>query len=253
MGAQLLANAQFDFHIYNDLNPDVKIAYDDLVATGIFEVFTEEAAELICSYGVQSSIGICLLHNHNYLDDDEIMLEYTSHLNDGRPSLVMQRTKTNKEFLKLPVNWKVVVDDDGYTYMPIEFSTVDGVTEANNLLEDNPELLREFAALVIRYGLSNLVGLAVYRHDFLRQQENDVFIETTDPKIIANVIAACPKETTDLTMVTPTLWRFQTNPDEEKPQGCVCGCRYEVLCNTADDPHRPRTQHGGIHGHVTEV
>lgn len=231
----ILSNS-FDPALYNALPPVVSAdkTFSEKTDAGLF---FESAAELVCRFDLEKYIGVCLLHNHNKLEDGEVMVESFEYLGDGRPALVMALTKSPESREIVPVVWKLQKVSGKHRFIPLEHATQEQAKVGYQRLVENQTFLSEFKSLLLEFDYQDIIGLTILRDDVLPKKADEHLVERIHAKRVANVVTAEQRtdETPDNFVVTN--WFFvkrMANAGSE----CVKGvCESSRLCKTEQGDH----------------
>ena len=197
-------------------------------------------------YDLQESIGLCLLHHHNAVEDDHIMVESFEADSYATPALVMARIPQQQAQDYVPVALKV----SDRALMPLEYSAVDlAHRNYRRLGEVGNGFVADFCNIVTRHGFEDLVGLSVLRLDVLDRRPGEELIERTDYRRVANVMRAHDTEEREGVNHVQTSWKFDklassSKPSPKSPYGEEQGSNAATSCVTKceapsdpDDPH----------------
>ncbi|HYI10504.1 MAG TPA: hypothetical protein VEK57_15695 [Thermoanaerobaculia bacterium] len=239
----------FSPQIYNRL-PDVFAADKTLRAAPCREEFFREIGDLICLHDLERYVGVSLLHKHNEVGDDQLMVEvYDEEIYD-RPALVMQRTAVNEAPDRVPVVLKV--QGDGPALVAIEHSSVGLARDAYlRFGERTTTFVPSFCEVIRKYGYEDLIGLAVIRESVLSPERGEELIEQTDEERVANVVFARPERLQSNGRSIPTTWWF-TAADSSDPTRVCVSCTPGKRCPTDDKGnHEKREEPTHKLGHQT--
>lgn len=174
----------FSVDIYNNLL-DVGEADRALWAREDRETFFGEVGALIHRHGLESSVGLCLLHNHNDVREDHLMVETYEEDTYATPALVMRHMARREAPSSVPVAFKV----EGKKLVALEHSAVPLAKQSFAALENaDSAFVEAFCDLVEGRGFANLVGLSVLRLDTIAASPDVELLERTDVDRVANVM-----------------------------------------------------------------
>lgn len=233
--------------IYNHL-PNVELADTMLSAAGRVQVLSK-LSKLIVQYGLEETIGIRLLHKHNLIDENEIMLEREERDSSGRPCLTTHAI-AQKDVVggpKIANSWRT----SDNRAVPIEFS-VDPLV-ASCWRDEIVQLLKQFGVLTSKLYVSGFMGPAILPRKFYSEHRPvfpAILLERTDRSRRANVVQYEPLDALKQINFIETTWKVQTNfaGGHEFLQGCSTYCAKGACvpisaCVRDDDGHTPESTH----------
>jgi hypothetical protein len=180
------------------------------------------SSELFVKHGVQNTLGMILLHRHFDLEDHEKLVE------SGNVSVPWSYTQNDDNLhggSVVPRSW--ILADNGLHPYEFGYNSFGG-TEAYPAPPENTKFYIEFAKLLVKYGLSDIVGLTL--------------VKPIDPSTMrlektyrhANVVYELPAEAVDKDTVQ-AVWQFaeERRPDGYRAFFCAigCVCARELLVN----------------------
>lgn len=251
--AQPTTTRPFSPAAYNGLM-DVSTADRRLWSRQDREAFFQEAGTLICENGLQESVGLCLLHNHNAVAEGHIMVESFETDTYATPALVMAHTPRDQARQPVPVALKV--GDGGL--LPLEYSSVDLAHRNYRLLQEAGEdFVAAFCDVVTRNGFEDLVGLSVLRVDALDRQPDEELVERTDSARVANVLRAHDTVEAPNINHVQTSWVFD-KVEATAASNCVTKClaKCATKCEAPNSPEEPHLEehlgqeHEGSGSHI---
>jgi hypothetical protein len=231
----------FDPTVYNTL-PSVIPADEALSEKGDSELFFNRAANLVCRFGLEAYVGVCLLHNHNSVGTDELMVESLESLGDGRPALVMALTKTREAGESVPAVWKLQEAAGQQLFVPLEYSTQEQARDGYQRLLENHLFLTEFSALLLEFDYQNIIGLTVLRSDALRRGPGDHLVERAYRGRIANIVTAEQRTEESRQNLVTTNWHFVKKMAEDETECTVWG-ECERSCHNKWDEDLQKFHH----------
>jgi len=216
----------FNYEVYNNLK-SVEDADQALKDNLDLNDFFKDASTLFWKYGLQSRLGVALLHKHRPCLEDERMIEYPEIL-DGIDALVTRPSKSDSKVSDMvPTLWQILDEK----YHPLEYSHDQ---EANNLIraqEISPNFLKEFKLLSNKYHTSQLIGLAIVKRELYKSAKPDeIAIEYSDLK---DSIVILKKQVEVKGQTIDTAWDFEKTFDPVL--GCLRGCKRQ--CYSKDGGH----------------
>jgi hypothetical protein len=241
------------FEIYN-LLPDVETADGELSRRGR-ELLLETLGDVIRKHALGHCFGIRLLHRHNELDGDEIMVEAEEH--DSAIGYSLTTIATASAYVTAtiqPNGWQY----HGGQYVPLEWSTDAEVTAVPEALARFPHFFADFAEALEREDVSFLLGPCVISRDFARVHRpspGSIFIENCDVKRRANILRFEDPERYDPRKLIQTTWVVASSDNETDcnpaciPSGCnpVTACVVDTNGHTSQTAHVPGN-HAAVHG-----
>ena len=142
-----------------------------------------QLGNIICEYGLQDKIGLCLLHKHFNINSDEVLLRKVI-----RNCAVTSPTSFLKKQL-IPYMWKIDgnFDSEHYNLCPLEFvmpnvnsTVIKRIASINKILYSKADFLFEFANKLIELKLTNAFGISILNSCFLTKSMDETFLETTN-------------------------------------------------------------------------
>lgn len=183
--------------------------------------------DVICRHRLHDRLGVNLLHSHFDLFSNE--------------QLVKRRDKQRNEAYISPTkiepnrraySYRIPSNSDG-SFEPLEFfarPASDCIPPLDDVIDDTPDFLDEFAQQAHRLDVADLFGLAVLQTGVVEISEDELRLETTDSDKRLLTIGATSRADVDPTAVTQTVWGF-TPPDCDPasddvfaPSRCVGHC-----------------------------
>jgi len=218
-----MSNLTSDFSsaLYNSL-PCVEQADKDLMGCGKTKTLNS-LTTLIIKSGLHNSIGIRLLHSHNLLVDDELMIESEEY---GESNTWVLTTIATKRRPSQPLNatvWKL--SDAGF--VPLEFS-VDPLVSTFCDLKDRQDFFDNFAELLRLDNAAEVLGPCVIRREFYRRRRptgSSILVETSDPERRANILRFADPNDFAAHRLIDTTWLATTyRRDDINDQDCDTKC-----------------------------
>ncbi|WP_143140889.1 hypothetical protein [Nannocystis exedens] len=223
---------EYDPDVFRRLN-DFFIARDEL------ERRVQDVARLgnvITEYGLESSVGIHLIHKHFELADDELILrEFEGDMATMRP----KRARDCRGHL--PYLWKLDRGASGKGWYPLEFllplpehhidarAEIETIRAAGDFLDALADRLEEL-------DLAHLFGIVSLhsRRPFALDSETTL-LETTDEVARVLILRRTPRTELERIDSTKTLWVFTSERERRLAAGaqcvshCISHCHGHVL------------------------
>lgn len=237
---------------YNSLQ-DVLIADEELTQIGRDDVL-DPLLEIISKHKLQDVVGLRLLHNHNQISTDEIMLELEE-INSNENCLTTKAIKISevKEGY-YPNSWAL-----DSTLIPLEYSADSSVKYNSHLILNNEGFIEEFKIELDKLGVRHLIGLYILNREFFikgipGESADYNLVESTDADRRANILKFKKSCEIDRANYIDTVWAAQS---KEITMGCErvkVGCPKIpiVICSSGDDGHvrNTRYEHGADYEHT---
>ncbi|CAF2117448.1 unnamed protein product [Rotaria magnacalcarata] len=181
-------------HHYNDAKMFVN---SDAVKVGI-----DELGKVITENGLETDVGVCLLHKHFDMSDDEILLEIPL---DGASKL----SPVNRAALKseiLPYMWKM---NKHSRWTPLEFTLSTKCMQSKlEKVMRNQAFIQEIGNILTRLQIHDVLGLSLLHREHINSF-NSGTLETSDEHGRILTIGALNKhKKCDLHETVQTLWKF---------------------------------------------
>lgn len=216
---------------YNEL-PSVEHAAKQLARRPEFAQFLDEFAGLAYGAGISQFVGAFLLHRHFHLATEEDICE--QHVSVEGISALVSAPTSGKQEDQLPHRWALTHG----AWLPLEFSNDSAVRRHLPQLLD---FMHGFGDLLLRYGLTECLGLALTARDALRPSPNQVYFEETTA--MASIVT-CVEDSSNIDAFINTLWV----PDPTDPQ---MRCHQWQRCRREGSP--PNDRHSYLMGHDRET
>lgn len=246
--------------VYNEL-PDVMDADRTLRDRGK-DALLMSFGDLFLRHRVEDYLGLRLLHKHNSLGMDELMLEREERDVDGTPCLTTIAAPLEDEATRSPANsWAVI----GGRAVPLEFSNDRRVAIG---LTGRERFLEEFDELARLLNTDRLLGICVLQRDFYDKHRSgrggEILIEETEPDRRANVLRFADEGRYPGAKLIHASWAFRQLSEAEIIAGCATYCEAgscvpHTACVSSNDAHEPVEHHsqgnhsGGHTGGQTKV
>jgi hypothetical protein len=245
--------------IYNGL-PDVLVADAKLKAMGKAVTLTP-LCEAILKHGLEDRIGIRLLHNHNKIAQDEMMVEQEELNRDGTYCLTTVAVDKASYATKSYANsWLLRKDGP----LPLEYSLDPLVVAQSDELISKDRFIGEIQQNLEQLDASDLLGLCVLNRRFYEERRPSggkevQLVETTDGERRANVLKFYCDGRFNLDELIETVWMASREEGGlETLLTCTskpfCSPTWVIHCNTGNDGKHDGTSTTtpGPHGKGTE-
>jgi hypothetical protein len=209
-------------HSYNALLP-IALASRALAARG-GDAVVGELLNVISEAGFGGSVGIRLLHNHNEIEDGEIMLEQAVIDQDGYALVTSaERSELHRDCMSNSWQW------NGEKFVPVEYSVRDLVSDV-----DPDRLQSLFAALadkIEELQVQDLLGPCANYSDQVKLHSigaDSAFLEMTFEEERRNVIRYVSRNDVAFTNSAKTKWHAERVMDDSGNlvwmTACNCYC-----------------------------
>ena len=187
-----------------------------------------ELGAIIRRHGLQKQVGICLLHKHFDLSDNERLVEEF----EGNNAYVKPTAEYGDA---IPYMWKVEQNQISgeWVWFPLEFvrvtEAVSAAVERSAAVVNNSEFLNEIAAKLSELGMTGMFGISILHRDAIKVAEGEILVESTDDAARVLTLSAVSRENVDRTNLTQTLWQFPNAEGFEV--GAMCShCTHCTHC-----------------------
>ncbi|WP_293338838.1 glycerol-3-phosphate ABC transporter substrate-binding protein [Microcoleus sp. CAWBG58] len=187
-----------------------------------------ELGAIIRSHGLQKQVGICLLHKHFDLSDNERLVEEF----DGNNAYVKPTADYGDA---IPYMWKVEQNQASgeLVWFPLEFvrvtEAVSAAVERSAAVVNNSEFLHEIAGKLSELGMTGMFGISILHRDAIKVAEGEILVESTDDEARVLTLSSVPRQNVDRTTLTQTLWQFPNAEGFEV--GAMCShCTHCTHC-----------------------
>lgn len=167
-----MLSAQFHPTTYNNLD-GADEAYAALQERDSFSSFLDEFRALTEVSPLRDYLGASLLHRHFSVALAERLVERPKVMQDGTHALVAAPSSKAEG---VPTRWRL--SGDG-TFVPLEFSVDEGPTRMIDTVASQDSLLADYAALLRRHQLSDLIGLGLFASEHVVPQMGMIRTEVT--------------------------------------------------------------------------
>ncbi|MEG4799182.1 glycerol-3-phosphate ABC transporter substrate-binding protein [Microcoleus sp. ARI1-B5] len=187
-----------------------------------------ELGAVIRRHGLQKQVGICLLHKHFDLWDNERLVEEF----DGNNAYVKPTAEYSDA---IPYMWKVEQNQVSgeWVWFPLEFvrvtEAVSPAVERSAAVVSNSEFLNEIAAKLSELGMTGMLGISILHRDAIKVAEGEILVESTDDEARVLTLSSVPRQNVDRATLTQTLWQFPNAEGFEV--GAMCShCTHCTHC-----------------------
>ncbi|HTD99432.1 MAG TPA: hypothetical protein VK668_09090 [Mucilaginibacter sp.] len=241
-------HSDFDYpEIYNGLQ-DVIVADEKLSAMGRNEMLSP-LCQTIMKYHLEDTVGIRLLHNHNQISQNEVMLE-KEEVDDKGAYCLTTVAVDGPGNIGFPNSWKL----ENGRYFPLEFSTDPLVMNETDKFIGKEDFMTEFNDNLEMLGVTNILGPCVLGRMFYEKrkplEQEVLLVEITDEKRRANILKYYPSNEIKVDKLIQTVWMATAGKDytenislAEAMQTCTPICTPVALihCDPNDDGTHSRT------------
>ncbi|MEG4283649.1 glycerol-3-phosphate ABC transporter substrate-binding protein [Microcoleus sp. A006_D1] len=187
-----------------------------------------ELGAIIRSHGLQKQVGICLLHKHFDLSNNERLVEEF----DGNNAYVKPTAEYGDA---IPYMWKVEQNQISgeWVWFPLEFvrvtEAVSAAVERSKAVVNNSNFLNEIAGKLSQLGMTGMFGISILHRDAIKVAEGEILVESTDDAARVLTFSSVPRQNVDRTTLTQTLWQFPNAEGFEV--GAMCShCTHCTHC-----------------------
>jgi hypothetical protein len=201
-----------------------------------FDEFLHRAGELFVANQVNKTVGVFLLHRHNSIDDNTLMLERAG-IRNGETVLITGPNPISSG-LGVPTRWALT----NGSFAPTEFGTDSELGEQLVELKAKADFLSSFANLLVEYKLESYLGLCLFDRDYFHEDRSDmILVEESELDTSSNIVKWV-RNFDDKSKLIQTVWHFES-PLVAGP-GCVPLCKQ--YCVMYSPGHA--IEHYPIHG-----
>ncbi len=192
--------------------------------------------------GLAESVGIRLLHKHNDVFGEEIMLEAVTEDEDGF-ALVTKPVAASAANDFVCNSWQL----SGDTFVPSEFSDRSVVESPTFEVVEHKTTFNRLAAVLHEYGAESVLGPCLnYSEEVLarRPQEDAKLLERIDSDNRANIVRFALADDPALRTSVKTKWKATRAVDEtgKNSWAAACSCTCYAFPETG--------KHSGTHAHI---
>lgn len=201
----------------------------------------QELATVILEHGLEETIGLRLIHAHNGLDDDELMVEREEIDTDGRPCLVTAPIRyRDMDGTMQPNSWDL--GESGF-FIPVEYSVFAAPPPSDDVLRP---VFVDLKRVIESRGAVGVIGPWIVPQDdpFSDRGDDHILIEVTDTKRRANILRMVPRSEAPITDTVETTWRVKRGECTDASGLLVHGtCVTEYVCWSRPGGHDRTTRH----------
>lgn len=207
--------------LYNSL-PTVEFANSIVNQQADFRELLENIGKDIVSHNCQDVVGVRLLHKHNSIEDNELMIE-VEEVVEGRQALSTVKTSGDVGyFTYVPNVWSCTANGD---IVPLEYTDISCVSIDEDFFTDNGELFRSVSRRLAGHRLENLLGLTIIsKPTFQFDGITHAAVEYSDIERDANIIIARRRDKLDRSRLIETTWDFSTSTMTSCTPSCYSYC-----------------------------
>lgn len=199
---------------------------------------------IINDHGLQDFVGIRLLHKHNSIDENEIMVE-NSEINDGELLLITRPISNDKNHNIFPNSWQLT----GTEFLPSEFSSGHLLSRVDINPSTKPEFFKQFGDTLELLNVAHILGPAVNCGDFVeskRGSEDVILVELTAINERANVVKYENRKDVDFTSMIETSWSMSSKDGDILESEIAATKSCKRVCPSVQNP----PVHQGTYTHV---
>lgn len=204
-----------DFSQYNDFL-DVYSA-NSLLSSLDKDKSVEKLLKVIQKHNLSHTIGLRLVHRHNAISDNEVMLEDAVFDKRGFALVTKASNASVINTTVVPNSW--VLSDAGFA--PMEYSRVNLLKRADVSPATEPEFFKELALKLRELGVSNLIGPALMASEFVEDQcpsDTAIMLEESALDDRANVLRFINEDQFSPQSSIETFWSAApTETETSKP------------------------------------
>lgn len=184
--------------------------------------FLELASSIATSRKIDSRIGCFILHRHNLLQDNEVMLRGERASLGGKAGIVTRATDFSHAISASPVSFKLQCHSGEVILTPLEYSTLPSDRKGYEALCESKDFLLEFYNLAKEMNLDQLVGISIISK-LIPTNEKEVVVErfAIHEGAHENIVSMESVDTIKHDNAIPTTWSLFGNVT---PQSCLRMC-----------------------------
>jgi hypothetical protein len=233
---------------YNCL-PSVEQASEKLESLNKQEILMS-LSEVIIEHDLQNIMGIRLLHNHNLIQDNELMIENDELDSSGNNCLVTFAQDMIGLKKSSPNSWKLEAGD----YHPLEYSSDEFVVSTQNLINEKKIFFDDFKIRLEQLQVDDILGPCIVGRNFYQKYQPAmpfILAETSNEERRANIVKFESKDKYDESALISTTWLAVKNEHSDSLETkCVAACIAVSACVKDGNTHRRETRHNkGTHIH----
>jgi hypothetical protein len=231
--------------IYNSL-PDVIIA-DKRLKSLDWDAVLDDLSDVILAHKLQDVFGIRLLHIHNEIGPDEIMLELEENFDGRRKCLsTVAMNMLNVSAATYPNSWMLWQGQ----MEPLEHSSDPEVSLSAIARQRISSFFTDFADVLRGHGAEQLLGPCVIRRRFYATKPNDraILIEVTDNIRRANLLHFADPTEYETNNLIDATWIVRSRSANESLVKCkqrcaASSCVTHSACVVESGRHKSVTSH----------
>lgn len=164
---------------------------------------------VIIKHGLETTVGMALLHKHYDLAvDEQLQLIFRGQ------TVQMTPVSARLAVMPLPMSWKVVQFGNGeMVWVPFLNAVVEGAFRAilhqrARRLQAQPDFFEDMASVLLHHQLEGRLGLTLLFDDYFSLKPGEQLLEKTDKPTRLSIIQPSLRVASHLAGIFPTLWRF---------------------------------------------
>ncbi len=197
---------------------------------------------MILKHDLQDSIGIRLLHNHNLIQENEIMIENEELDESGQNCLVTFAAKSGNATNYSPNSWKLQNGD----FHPLEYSSDFFVTSSANTIEKKQVFFDDFKTILEQLDVQEILGPCIIGRDFYKKYEPSmpsILAETSNEMRRANIVKYESDNKFPDDSLIHTTWLAVRSEDSSSPElVCKAACIAISSCVKDDKGNHSKVQ-----------
>ncbi len=234
---------------YNNL-PDVEWADEKLNSLNKTEILAT-LGDIIVRHKLEFLIGIRLLHNHNLIDDSELMIEKEELIDDSYCLTTIASKKENSTYNVASNSWKLCNGN----FEPLEFSKDLMVIAESDVMISKNHFFKEFGNNLIELGVDNILGPCIIRRHFFgdrKTSDSALLVETSDELRRANILRFDNASNYDTNSLIQTTW-LAVDMTEADEANCTAYCAraacvpHTVCVRDGQGGHTQQSNHSSNH------
>ena len=170
---------------YNSL-PEVFLADSALLSNDRNNII-EKLFEIIYKHKAEAFVGLRLLHKHNTIFENELMIEDVSFDKEGFALITRAQAIVGRSEDIVPNSWIL----SNFTFIPLEYSKRELVHEPTFNPDTQIVFFTELAEKLLELGVSQLIGPALISSDLVEKnkpQGANLMFEMSDHDGRANIL-----------------------------------------------------------------
>lgn len=184
--------------------------------------FLELASSIATKRKIDSRIGCFILHRHNLLKDNEVMLRGERVNLGGKAGIATRATDFSHAISASPVSFKLQCHSGEIALTPLEYSTIPSDRKGYEALCESKDFLLDFYKLAKEMNLDQLVGISIISK-LIPANEKEVVIErfAIHEGAHENIVSMESVDAIKHDNAIPTTWSLVGNVT---PQSCLRMC-----------------------------